>query len=349
MKICLIGTLGGARGAFDGQSVRTNILYNALIQKYGKKKICLVDTYQYRKRAFSVLFQALRGIFSCRHIIVIVSGNGQRVFFPILAKVSRIFGKKIYNNVIGGDLDIAVKSYPKFLDYTNEFCVNWVQMPSMKARLEEMGMKHVEVLPNSKPMRVLADEEITEEREEAPFRFCTFSRVAKTKGIGEAVDAIRAINKKAGKTIATLTIYGRIDLDYTEEFEELQKGFEDFIHFGGSIPFDKAPETLKNYFCLLFPTTFIGEGFPATVLDAFSSATPIIATDWRYNGELIEEGKTGFLYDPEKPHLLEEKIQYAIDHPEEIAAMRPECLKIARLYTPEKVMPIIFNKIEENN
>ena len=47
---------------------------------------------------------------------------------------------------------------------------------------------------------------------------------------------------------------------------------------------------------MIFPTYYVGEGFPGTIIDAFSSGIPDIATDWRYNSEIVQNGKTGYIY-----------------------------------------------------
>ena len=62
------------------------------------------------------------------------------------------------------------------------------------------------------------------------------------------------------------------------------------------------------------------------MIDAFSAGLPVIATDWHYNAELIDHGKTGFIYDPVQPEQLRKWMEYAISHPEEFHAMRFSCL-----------------------
>jgi glycosyltransferase involved in cell wall biosynthesis len=49
-------------------------------------------------------------------------------------------------------------------------------------------------------------------------------------------------------------------------------------------------KVLRDYFALLFPIYYIGEGFAGTAIDAFSAGVPVIASDWKYNSEVIKEG-----------------------------------------------------------
>lgn len=46
---------------------------------------------------------------------------------------------------------------------------------------------------------------------------------------------------------------------------------------------------------MLFPTHFPTEGIPGSVLDAYIAGIPVVASDWTYARELIENGKTGII------------------------------------------------------
>ena len=52
--------------------------------------------------------------------------------------------------------------------------------------------------------------------------------------------------------------------------ETLRKKFPDYISYCGLISFEKSVETLKEYFALLLPTYYEGEGFAGTLIGAYS-------------------------------------------------------------------------------
>ncbi len=110
----------------------------------------------------------------------------------------------------------------------------------------------------------------------------------KEKGIEDAVNAVENVNQKYGRTVFSLDIYGQIDDGYREKFEALQKQFPPYINYSGLISFDKSVETPKDYFALLFPTYYNGEGFAGTLIDAMAAGTPVIASDWKCNGEVVK-------------------------------------------------------------
>ena len=344
-RVALIGSIGYGESTSSGQVIRTRILYKALLDHYGSCGVYMINTSDYSHHILSIIGRTLFSIFSSDTYIVILSGNGRKVFFPVLRFFKKAFGKNVLNNIIGGDYASSVRKYPKYIKYSNAFDVNWVQMPSMKIEVEQEGIHNVEVLPNSKPL-VIVSEELLEMNSQKPFRFCTFSRVSKAKGIELAINAIEEINREVGETVAELTIYGKPDDDYAQEFKDVMGKTTEAIKYGGIVDYDKASEELRKYHMLLFPTTFYGEGFPGTIIDAYSSGVPVIASDWKFNPELIESGQTGYIYDHEKPEELLRCIRMAIENPAAVDTMRKNCIREAKKYTPENVMPIIFTKID---
>lgn len=125
-----------------------------------------------------------------------------------------------------------------------------------------------------------------------PLPLCTFSRVMKEKEIEDVVNAVKTVNEHFGRTVYTLDIYGQVDSAQTEWFNELKSIFPSYIKSGEPVPFDKSVEVLKNCFALLFPTYYEGEGFAGTLLDAVAAGVPVIASDWRYNPEIVNEMDT---------------------------------------------------------
>lgn len=344
-KIALVGALGCGEATSSGQIIRTNIVRNALEKEYGASLLILVNTSTISKRPWEFMVSFLKMAFTCKDIMIILSINGMKRLWPVFSVLAKCFEKRIYNNVIGGNLLSHIAKHPKLAIYMKTFSINWVQSVKMQKDLESHGVYNTEWLPNAKPINILHKDEIIHNTE-IPLRFCTFSRVSKSKGIELAINTIKDINSEAGKTLVTLDIYGKPDDDYIKEFESLQRTFPNFVHYGGVVPFDKSVETLKWYFMLLFPTTFYGEGFPGTIIDAYASGTPVLASDWNCNPEVILDGMTGLLYEHDKPEQLKEKLKWVLEHIGLVDAMRQNCIVEAEKYTMEKVYEIVFDRIE---
>lgn len=342
-KIGIIGHFGGKEEFFDGQTVKTKILNDELIAT-GNFEIYKVDTYYVRKNPFKVFFKTIKSMFTCDSVIVLIAQNGMRVFPALLHFLKKFTKAKTYHDVLGGDLPQIVEEHPGIVKYLNSFEMNWVEFQSMCDKLTEQGVKKVSVLPNIKRLKAIEGFN-AEGFCKKPLKFCTFSRVCREKGITDAVETIHKINKEYGETVATLDIYGQVFEDYKEEFENLKKDFGEAINYGGIIAFDSSVETLKNYDALLFPTFYVGEGFPGTIIDAFHSAVPVIATDWNANKEIITDDVTGIVYPNDTHKDLYSAVKWTVENTDRVIEMKKSALEESKKYGADNLIKVIVDEI----
>ena len=104
------------------------------------------------------------------------------------------------------------------------------------------------------------------------------------------------------------------------------------------VPFDKSTSILKDYYALIFPTYYSGEGFAGTLIDALASGLPAIVSDWKYNKEIVQDYETGIVYPARDIGALAEKLLWIYHHQTEWNAMRYRCLKKANDYMPEEAL-----------
>ena len=331
-KVAIIGHFGGTEDMLDGQTVKTKVLYEEL-KNSTDWKIIKVDTYYKNKNPFKLFFNTVICLLRTKDVIVLLSGNGMKFYFPLLYFCTKFLGTRVYHDVIGGNLSLHVVKHPQFIKYLNSFQVNWVETGSMKRELNDQGIHNCAVMPNFKRLKIT--NEINSDFDE-PYCFCTFSRVMKEKGIEIAVDTVKKINKQAGKTVCKLDIFGIVDGDRKEWFENLKATFPDYIKYKGSVPFNKSAEVLENYFALLFPTFWEGEGLPGTIIDAFFAGLPVIASDWNFNAEILNHMETGIIYPNDGFPSLEASMNWAINNVDSMIAMRQNCLREAERYMPDK-------------
>ena len=340
-KIAIIGHFGGNENISDGQTVKTKILYEELSANTGWS-IKKIDTYYKNKNPIKLFAQTIVTLISTKDIIILLSRNGMRFYFPILCFASRFLKTRVYHDVIGGNLDSYIRKYPKFVNYLNSFKVNWVETNQLKKRMEGYGVKNCEVMPNFKRLNIISEAAITF-HEKKPISYCTFSRVMKEKGIEDAISAVESVNSDANEQICTLDIYGPIDARYKARFEEVMNQVTVAVRYQGIVPFDESVETIKDYSALLFPSYWDGEGFPGTIVDAYSAGLPVIATDWNCNAELIKDGKTGFLYSRSEENGLKYSILKLMEA--NIYEMKKNCLAEAHKYTPDRWIDKIIDTI----
>lgn len=343
-KLAIIGHFADGMDFYDGQTVSTRLLRDVLEQSGQFEQICKVDTYNYHKKFVKIFYSWICCMFSCSYIIFMLSGNGTKVFTPMLYYANKIFRKKIFHRVIGGALDSFLKQNPKCIKYMNAFEVNWVQSNKLAKSLNDIGLLNTEYLENFRQIFPVTLPEEPKEIEK-PFHFCTFCRVSEAKGIALAMESVAKVNQLLGEGTAVLHIYGPIEERYSETFHSLLKEHGACVEYKGSVPSDQAVNTLKDYYMHLFPTTWASEGFPGTLIDCYNAALPTIGSDWAYNSELITEGETGYLYDWRKPELLAEKIVESIRNKDRVWDMKKACLNEAKKYKCEVVTAKIIDRI----
>ena len=112
------------------------------------------------------------------------------------------------------------------------------------------------------------------------------------------------------------------------------------------IPYDKSVEAIKGYYALLFPTYWKGEGFPGTIVDAFSAGLPVIATDWNCNSEIVTHKVNGILYPNKYVKNLKDAIEYLMKDTDNIETMKLNCISSAKKYQPDEYIDRIIYRID---
>lgn len=343
-RVSVIGHFADGLQYLNGQTVKTKILTNALCREYGMEEVHQFDTHGGWKvllRAPVYMLQALR---KSKNVIILPSDNGLYVFGVGMPLLRHFFKERyIHYVVIGGWLPEMLKTKVWLADVLKKFDGIYVETNMMKQALELQGFENVYVMPNCKELEPLSECEPVH-CNESPYRLCTFSRVMKEKGIEDAVEAVKRVNRQFGKTIYTLDIYGQVDSAQTEWFDRLKRGFPDYITYAGCVPFDKSVDTLKSYFAILFPTYYHGEGFAGTILDAMAAGVPIIASDWKYNKEIIGE-EAGYFFEPRNVDELVIVLKNIISDVEQLNGKKAACIKKSDEYTAKKVFRILFDRI----
>ncbi len=341
--IAICGHFGANQNLLNGQTIKTKTLRDGL-KKYSDYKIVEIDTYGWKRKPVS-LFKNIDCAFKeCDSVIMLPAHNGVKIFAPLFLYFKKKYRKKIFYDVIGGWLPEFLKDRPKLSKILKKFDGIWVETNVMKNTLENQGFYNVCVVPNFKDLEILSEDELIYPTDK-PYKLCTFSRVMKEKGIEDAVNVVKFVNEKFGNTVYTLDIYGQVDSNQTEWFENLKQSFPDYIRYGGMVPFNKSTEVLKEYFALLFPTYYEGEGFAGTLIDAMAAGIPVIATDWRYNGEIITDD-IGFAYPTKNQEEFKNILLKIADNPQIITDMKKNCVEKAKNYQIYENIKILKDKID---
>lgn len=340
-KIGLIGRLDPECTLFDGQTVKTRMMYRLLCEMYGEENIIVVDTLDYRHNAVRVTAETVRCLFSCKDVFVLLSRNGRRAFFPLLSFAAKHFGTRVYHNLIGGWLAQNLEEQPEQVAQLNAFKVNWVESHLLVDKLAEHGVNNACYLPNFK---YLDPVDLPKTKNYGPtYRFCTFSRVIEKKGIGDAMAAVEDLRAKGYD--CSLDVYGPIDDEYKGAFERALASCPGTEYRGCVVP-EKSVQAVALYDALLFPTKWRLEGIPGTIIDALAAGVPVIAAKWQYYDEMLEDGVTGYGYEFGRNELLVDEIKRFMALGDGANELRRGCLDRAKGYSPEVVVGQIRKAVE---
>lgn len=336
---CVVGHFGFGKELLNGQTIKTKIVTEELERQYGTDEIAKIDTHGGVKKLTVLPIKLFKALKICKNVLIFPAHKGVRIIAPLLVAENAFFKRKLHYVVIGGWISDLIQNKPILKCSLKHFDAIYVETTTLKRKMEMQGFENVVVMPNCKNLDIIDIN--TEVQHDKPYRVCTFSRVMKEKGIEDAVCAVKAINEKYGKTMFALDIYGQVDENQTEWFEKLRAEFPTYIRYAGVVPFDKSTEVLKNYYALLFPTYYDGEGFAGTLIDAMAAGVPIVASDWKYNSEIVNE-KVGVLFATNNIDDLSDKIMSVGK-----CVFRENCLLEAKKYLPENAVSVLISRISD--
>ncbi len=345
-KVCILGHFGFGETLLNGQTIKTKIVAEELKERLGEEAVLLLDTSGGKKKWLQAPIQAFLALRKAGNVIILPAQNGIRIFAPLLILMRFLFSdRRLHYIVIGGWLPEFLKKRRVLTRVLRRFDYIYVETRTMRQSLSQNRFRNLVLLPNCKALDILECSELST-TEPKPFRFCTFSRVMKEKGIADAVQAVMTVNAEFGR-VCTLDIYGPVEAGAQVWFDHLQKTFPDFITYCGCVPYSQSVERLKNYDMLLFPTRFYTEGIPGTMIDAFAAGLPVLASRWESFEDVIEEGRVGFGYKFGSQEDLIRVIKSCLQHPRQVMAMKQNCLRKAATFLPSVVLSAVVERLEE--
>lgn len=344
-KIGIWGQYGDGGPIADGQAVRTTITTQELIKKYGENEVLVLNTNAWRKHPVRFFIDTINLLRKCENVLILPADNGLRIVAPIYDFFNKLYKRKLLYIVIGGFLPAFLQKHPNYIRMLNKYDALFVQTPNIKKDLLELGILNIEMMTNFKmqPTRKIDDIRINNDEN---IDLCILSRLTKDKGIEDAVEAIKIVNEKLGARKVHLDLYGIVPENYRERFNELLNNNSDLVVYKGVVDYNQTASVLKNYFAMLFPTYFHGEGFAGCIIDAFFAGIPVIATDWLYNKDIIADGVNGLLVPPQSPVELAEAILRLYQNRTLANRLAINNAREALNYTADQVLQNLYNKLQ---
>jgi glycosyltransferase involved in cell wall biosynthesis/O-antigen/teichoic acid export membrane protein len=122
---------------------------------------------------------------------------------------------------------------------------------------------------------------------------------------------------------------------------------DDRIVWLGQRSFEEVLTVLGESDVLVSPSTCY-ETFGRTIIESFSKGTPVIASAHGAMSELIDDGRTGWVFDSDNPNDLASKITLALSDSKQLMAMRQAARKEFELkYTASANYEMLMNIYED--
>jgi glycosyltransferase involved in cell wall biosynthesis len=119
------------------------------------------------------------------------------------------------------------------------------------------------------------------------------------------------------------------------------------VTFRGRLSRPEAVEMVKGARFTIVPSTWY-EGFPMCIVESFACGTPVLCSRLGGMSEIVNDQVTGLHFNPSDPQDLAKKVQWAWNHPLELACMgRMARRKYEADYTAEKNYSLLMEIYEQ--
>jgi len=343
-KIFICGNFGYKNNQIDGQTIRTRTIKDAITKKLNSELVLHVDTSYIKLKPISVFIKIYKYFRESSNIIMLPGSRGLRVFLPLFIRWKIKYKKNLRYIAIGGWLPNFLTEKKSYLDLCKNLDGIYVQTKSMKEKLRKLGLVNVFTFPNFRQFTFVKK---SVNRVINPIKLVYFSRICEEKGIELAIEAVKKINQNKENIRIKFDIYGPIMKNYQYNFKNILAKCDKSISYKGTLePINNnIYENLSNYDLMIFPTFYKGEGFAGAILDSFISGVPVLASDWKYNNEIIKENITGKLFVSKDIQDLTDKLKLLIKNPDLIYKMKKNCLEEAKKYNADFALDNLIKDI----
>jgi glycosyltransferase involved in cell wall biosynthesis len=154
---------------------------------------------------------------------------------------------------------------------------------------------------------------LTAHRNDAGDYALYMGRLSPEKGCWTLIHAFEQMPQVALKIVGT----GPMEQELKDYVTAKGLGNIQFLGFKSG---DEKWQLLRNSLCLVVPSEWY-ENFPVTVLEAYMASKPVVASRMGGLPYIVEDGKSGLLFESGKVGELVQKIQHLVNDPAGAASM----------------------------
>ena len=137
-------------------------------------------------------------------------------------------------------------------------------------------------------------------------QFIFAGRIDKLKGLDILLEAWKLLGAEASELVICGT--GPME-EWCQDF--IRKNELTNIRMLGFVPNEHVKKIIAESKSLILPTQW-SEGFPMTIVEAFSAGTPVIGSDIGNVGSLITDGMSGMKFKHDSPEALAKAVKEAV-------------------------------------
>ena len=318
-KILVLGAFCYRDNKLDGQTIKTRNVYELV--KAHEKSVTIYDTSEFKYSKWSLL-KMFYLVCTAKILLYLPAHNNIKYIFPFVFVLAKLFRTKIYYIQIGGWLNVFLQNKPIHTWMFSKIDAILAETKYMKSRLEEdYGFRNVTLFDNFR----ITDFTPTIHHEDGALRCVFMARVQKKKGL----DMLFALADyiEANKLAITIDVFGQVSEEDKDYFFNNIKLHSNMAYKEALQPTD-IYTTIEKYDVMLLPTHYFTEGLPGTILDAYISGIPVIATKWRHATEFIDNTQTGFIVPFEDGQdELNKMVTYLLTHEVVLKEMKNKAYK----------------------
>ncbi len=158
-----------------------------------------------------------------------------------------------------------------------------------------------------------------------PLTIMFLGQLVQRKGLSYLLEAIRLLKTRQVRLL--LCGHGFVDHDLLSYYADVPQE----LHLGR--PYSEVLDLMRGSDVFVFPSLL--EGFGLVLLESMACGVPIIASTNTVAPDLIDQGKQGFIVPIRSPETIAERLDWAIDHRAELAAMGNAAAARAQRFTWE--------------
>lgn len=347
-KTLFISSQPSKNKMWDGERNKSVVIKSAL--EKANRKLIIIDYTKNKylqtiKMIWHLLFSKCDDVFISKCII---GGT-------IALNLIRLFNKKIPiqfyiigNGYIGfEDKKINFKNY-------NTIANLIVESPFVEEQMRPYTQKvNILIFPSVKPN---LDIPFLPKKydDDSPLKCLFFSRIIEEKGVLDAIHAIEQINDETNKLCFVLDVSG--DFGKSESVEQVKeeimqhsKDRQD-INFVGTSINARSKEgyfKIREYDLHLFPTKFLQECAPGSIVDMFIAGVPTLSSKYPSYFVLMSE-KNSFFFEQGNYDDFVAKLKYIYNHKNELSEKRFASFNEAKKYSEDVFVEFLITNIYFN-